>query len=50
MKRLARVGLEGTLDAGLSIEESQAPGAILSADVGEGLEAFIARRKPNFEA
>ena len=29
MKRLARVGLEGTLDAGLSIEESQAPGAIL---------------------
>ena len=50
MKRLARVGLEGTLDAGLSIEESQAPGAILSDDVGEGLEAFIARRKPNFEA
>ena len=50
MKRLARAGLEGTLDAGLSVEESQAPAAILSADVGEGLEAFIARRKPNFEA
>ena len=50
MKRLARVGLEGTLDAGLSVEESQAPGAILSNDVSEGLEAFIARRKPNFEA
>ena len=50
MKRLARAGLEDTLDAGLSIEESQAPAAILSADVGEGLEAFLARRKPNFEA
>jgi len=50
MKRLARAGLEGTLDAGLSVEESQAPGAILSNDVGEGLEAFLARRKPNFEA
>jgi len=50
MKRLARAGLEDTLDAGLSIEESQAPSAILSADVGEGLEAFLARRKPNFEA
>jgi len=50
MKRLARAGLDETLDAGLSIEESQAPSAILSADVGEGLEAFLARRKPNFEA
>ena len=50
MKRLARAGLDETLDAGLSIEESQAPSVILGADVGEGLEAFLARRKPNFEA
>jgi enoyl-CoA hydratase len=50
MKRLARAGLDETLDAGLSVEESQAPSVILGADVGEGLEAFLARRKPNFEA
>ena len=50
MKRLARAGLDETFDAGLSIEESQAPSVILGADVGEGLEAFLARRKPNFEA
>lgn len=50
MKRLAREGVEGPLDQGLAIEERQAPAALLSADVGEGLAAFVARRKPNFEA
>ena len=50
MKRLAREGLEGSLDAGLRAEELQAPGALRSADVGEGLSAFVERRKPRFEA
>ena len=50
MKRLARAGLEGSLDAGLSIEERQAPQALLSADVGEGLAAFVEHRQPKFES
>ena len=50
MKHLARQGLEGSLDAGLAVEERQAPQALLSADVGEGLAAFVERRQPKFEA
>ena len=50
MKRLAREGLQGSLDAGLRAEELQAPDALRSADVGEGLAAFVERRKPGFEA
>ena len=49
MKRLAREGIEGSLDAGLTVEEQQATDALLVDDVGEGLAAFAERRKPNFE-
>jgi enoyl-CoA hydratase len=48
MKRLARAGLEGSLDAGLALEERDATGVLLGADVGEGLAAFVERRKPRF--
>jgi enoyl-CoA hydratase len=49
MKRLAREGLEGSLDAGLATEERQAPDALRVADVGEGLSAFVEHRPPRFE-
>ena len=49
MKRLAREGLEGSLDAGLTVEERQAPDALRVADVDEGLSAFVERRPPRFE-
>jgi enoyl-CoA hydratase/carnithine racemase len=49
MKRLAREGIEGSLDAGLTVEEQQATEALLVDDVGEGLAAFAERRKPSFE-
>lgn len=49
MKRLARQGLEGSLDAGLTVEERQAPDALRVADVDEGLAAFVERRPPRFE-
>ena len=49
MKRLARQGLEGSLDAGLTAEERQAPDALRVADVGEGLSAFVEHRPPRFE-
>jgi enoyl-CoA hydratase len=48
MKRLARRGLEGTLDAGLTLEETDIIDALLGKDVDEGLAAFQQRRKPNF--
>ncbi len=48
MKRLARQGMDKTLDAGLSLEEHDIIDALLSADVDEGLAAFQQRRKPNF--
>jgi enoyl-CoA hydratase len=50
MKRLARQGLEGNLDAGLAMEERFAPGALQDEDVSEGLAAFEARRTPAFKA
>jgi enoyl-CoA hydratase len=49
MKRLARQGLEGSLDAGLQLEEELAPAALMDSDVSEGLAAFIARRAPQFK-
>lgn len=50
MKRLARQGLEGTLAEGLALEEELALPVLLGDDVGEGLAAFEARRKPLFGA
>ena len=50
MKRLARGGLEGSLDAGLSLEQEFIPGALQGEDVTEGLAAFEARRTPVFKA
>ena len=49
MKQMARQGLEGSLEAGLALEERLAPLALLGADVSEGLAAFEARRKPVFK-
>ncbi|MFP6745991.1 MAG: enoyl-CoA hydratase/isomerase family protein [Alphaproteobacteria bacterium] len=49
MKQWSRQGLEGTLDAGLKMEEDRAVDGLLGADVEEGLAAFQARREPNFE-
>jgi len=48
MKQLARDGLEGSLSDGLDLEERLAMPVLLGADVSEGLDAFVARRKPNF--
>lgn len=50
MKRLTRQGLEGTLDAGLEMEQMGAPTALQDEDVSEGLAAFEARRTPAFRA
>ena len=46
----ARQGLEGSLSDGLKLEERLAVPVLLGDDVGEGLAAFEARRKPNFAA
>jgi len=48
MKRLARQGLETSLDAGLILEQTDIIDALLGKDVDEGLAAFQQRRKPNF--
>ena len=50
MKRLARQGLEGSLDAGLKLEEDLVSAALLDGDVTEGLAAFEARRTPEFRS
>lgn len=50
MKRCARQGLQGSLEAGLKLEEDLAPPALQDADVSEGLAAFKARRTPQFRA
>lgn len=48
MKRITRQGLEGSLDAGLALEQREVAGALMTDDVSEGLAAFQARREPNF--
>ena len=48
MKRLVRDGLEGSLDAGLALEERSVIEGLLHADVTEGLAAFVGRRVPRF--
>jgi len=48
MKRLSRQGLEGSLDAGLALEEREVIDHLMGADVDEGLDAFVARREPDF--
>ena len=50
MKRLARAGLEGSLDAGLALEEASVVDGLLHEDASEGLAAFRARRTPRFGA
>ncbi|MEO7335738.1 MAG: enoyl-CoA hydratase/isomerase family protein [Caldimonas sp.] len=50
MKRLARDGLQGSLADGLAKEARDAPPVLLGGDVGEGLSAFVERRKPAFES
>jgi len=48
MKRLARAGLEGTLEDGLRLEMEATVQHLQTDDVSEGLAAFEARREPNF--
>ena len=48
MKQWSRQGLEGTLDAGLTMEEEQVIDGLMGPDAGEGLAAFQARREPKF--
>ncbi|VVD28221.1 enoyl-CoA hydratase/isomerase family protein [Paraburkholderia dioscoreae] len=50
MKRLAREGLEGSLEAGLKLEEEVVSGGLLEEDVSEGLAAFQERRSPRFRS
>ncbi len=49
MKRLARQGMDGSLEVGLQLEEDLAPAALLDDDVSEGLAAFETRRTPVFK-
>ena len=48
MKRLARTGLEGSLEDGLRLELETAVPHLMIDDVSEGLAAFEARREPKF--
>lgn len=48
MKRLARTGLEGTLEEGLRLEAETVAPAFAWADVMEGLAAFREKREPRF--
>ncbi len=48
MKRLARKGLEGSLEDGLRLELETAVPHLMTDDVSEGLAAFEARREPKF--
>jgi enoyl-CoA hydratase len=50
MKRLARAGLEGSLDAGLALEEGEVVDGLLHDDASEGLAAFRGRRAPRFQS
>lgn len=47
-KRLARQGLDVTLEEGLAMERRDAPAVLTSADAREGLAAFEAKREPRF--
>ena len=49
MKRLTRQGIHLHVDEGLSLEAAAAVDHILGPDTTEGLAAFEARRKPNFD-
>lgn len=49
MKSLTLRGLEGTLDAGLSLEEKEAAAALMTENTEEGLNAFQERRDPVFK-
>lgn len=48
MKRLTVQGLTGNLDYGLALEAAEAPAALMSENVTEGLNAFIEKRQPKF--
>jgi enoyl-CoA hydratase len=48
MKRLAREGLDGPLDAGLEAEILAVGGVSSSPGAREGVAAFLAKREPNF--
>lgn len=50
MKRLARQGLDRTLEDGLKLEENLVARELMNDDVSEGLAAFEARRAPVFKA
>lgn len=50
MKRLARQGLDGTLEQGLDLEMAALVDTLLGADVAEGLAAFEERRAPVYKA
>ncbi|MDO9461092.1 MAG: enoyl-CoA hydratase/isomerase family protein [Alphaproteobacteria bacterium] len=49
MKRLTEHGLSGNLDYGLALEATEAPTALMSDNVTEGLNAFQEKRQPNFK-
>lgn len=49
MKRLTVHGLSGNLDYGLALEAAEAPAALMSDNVTEGLNAFQEKRQPNFK-
>ncbi len=49
MKRLARQGMDMTLEAGLKLEEEAVHAGLTHEDVTEGLAAFEARRTPVFK-
>jgi len=48
IKRLARIGLDGVLAAGLRQEARDVVPALGTSDVAEGLAAFEGRRAPVF--
>jgi enoyl-CoA hydratase len=50
MKRLARQGLDGTLEQGLDLEMAALVETLLGEDVAEGLAAFEERRAPVYRA
>ena len=49
MKRLARQGVDRGMGEGLALEADAAVDHLLGPDTTEGLAAFEARRKPNFD-